>query len=100
MAVTAGYALDKANLDQQMGQAVTGLRDALAACVRLRDTLNDPNRCSDELLTAMGYDTAGIGHARAAFAALGDLSDIAHAQATQPAVNDFFFDAIYLMGAR
>jgi hypothetical protein len=55
---------------------------------------------TDAQLTALGYSAAEITLLRASYTDLNNLGKIAHAQATQPAANDFFFNAGKLLGVQ
>ena len=97
--MAVGFTATKADIDARAGQLAMGLRDSLQRCSDFCDLLNDttifPN---DTALTGLGYSPAEVTVLRAAFTDLKKLWSIAHANATQSATNDFFFNAKHLTG--
>jgi hypothetical protein len=97
--VSVGLTLTKADIDNKVGSLVVTVRDALLACSRFCDLLNDstifPN---DAAIVALGYTQAEVTLLRAAFTDLKTLNNVAHAAATVSSVNDFFFSAKHLSG--
>lgn len=91
----AGFGTTKAEIDTRIGSLIVVIRDSLDAAVRV-DTWFDEQTDTD--LVNKGYSAAEITTMRAAFNALVDLRNIAIGQRTQPAVNDFLFDARKLTG--
>jgi hypothetical protein len=97
--VSVGFTATKADLDARAGQLAMGLRDALSNCARFCDLLNDTSIfANDAALTALGYTQAEVTVLRAAFTDLKALYTLSRAGATQPAANDFFFNAKHLTG--
>jgi hypothetical protein len=94
----AGYPVTKVDLDNRMGALIVAVRDNLTACVTFKALLDDTTILPDATLTGLGYSGAEITQIRAAFTAMKSLSDISRSLATQPAVNDFWFDAKHLAG--
>jgi len=96
--MAAGYTVNKTDLDNLMGRLIVAVRDDLNACVSFKALLDDASILPDATLTALGYSGADITQLRAAFSAMKSLSDISRALTTQPATNDFWFDAKHLCG--
>lgn len=96
--VAAGYAITKIDLDNTMGRLVVNLRDAFIAAVSFKASLDDTTILPDATLTTLGYSAGEIAQIRASFSAINSLYNISKAAATQPAVNDFWFDAKHLTG--
>lgn len=94
--MAAGYPMTKADLDNRMGGMIVAVRDSLIACVALKAMLDDTSMLPDATLTGLGYTGGDITQIRAAFTAMKSLSDISRGLATQPAANDFWFDAKHL----
>lgn len=97
--MSVGFAITKAGIDQQAGQLVMNVRDDLLRCAQFCDLLNDtsifPN---DAALTALGYTSGEVTQLRAAFTDLKALYNVARANGTVPANNDFWFNAKHLVG--
>jgi len=100
--MTTGYTVTKADLDNRMGAMIVDVRGALLACVQFKDGfLDDATLGTDAFLGVsggLGYTSPEITQIRAAFAAMKTLSNIAKGLTTQPATNDFYFDAKHLIG--
>jgi hypothetical protein len=100
--MSVGFTLTKADIDARAGGLVVAVRDALARCAAFNALLNDTGIIPDNnfLTTTLspGYTSGEVTTLRAAFVDLSKLNDIAHAAATQAAVNDFFFNAKKLTG--
>jgi hypothetical protein len=96
--MSVGYPVTRTDLDNRMGGMIVAVRDALNACVQFKALLDDTTVLPDATLTGLGYSAGDITQLRAAFAAMKSLSDISRSAATQPAVNDFWFDAKHLAG--
>jgi hypothetical protein len=94
----SGYPITKLDLDNLMGRLIVSVRDDLNACVNFKALLDDTSILPDATLTTLGYSAGDITQIHAAFAAMKTLSDISRALATQPATNDFWFDAKHLAG--
>lgn len=93
--MTVGFPLTKDQLDTQLGQIALQVRTGLTDAARLKALLDGQ---TDPQLTALGYIAAEITLMRAAYTDLYNLNRVATAQATQPAANDFFFNAKKLLG--
>lgn len=93
-----GYAVTKVDVDNTMGRLIVDVREALFEAVDFKRWLDDAALGTDAFLTSLGYTAGEITTIRAAFTAMSTLNNIAHAAATQPATNDFFFDAKKLTG--
>jgi len=94
----SGYAITKTDLDNQMGRLVVDIRDAFIAAAAFKMLLDDTTILSDAVLGSLGYTGPQIPEIRASFSALTNLFSISKALATQPATNDFWFDAKHLAG--
>lgn len=93
--MAVGIPVQKADVDNRAGGLVVQLRNDLAACVQFKGWLDSVN---DAFLTGLGYTAGDITLLRGSFTDLVALSNIAHAAGTQPAANDFFFNARNLTG--
>jgi hypothetical protein len=105
----AGYQLDRNELDQRMGRAVTGLRDALDEVAAVNAMLQDttilgvpagPNPVDPLTTLDQPYTAGEITNIRNGMFALALGTMVMHGQATVPSVSDFFFFAKHLAGAR
>jgi hypothetical protein len=96
----AGYDFTKVSLDNRIGRAVITLQAAFDEVEQIELLLQDSSRASDTILLGLGYGQGEINTIRAAFAALSALDRIGHAQADQPAANDFWWDAKNLTGVQ
>lgn len=96
--MSIGYAITKVDVDNQMGRLIVSVREALNECVDFKRWLDDAALGTDTFLGGLGYTGGEITTIRAAFTAMNTLNNLAHAAATQPATNDFFFDAKKLTG--
>ena len=96
--MSAGYPISKVDLDNRMGQAILAVRQSLAEIVRIKAMLDDTTILPDATLTSLGYSPSEVTQVRAAFTDLKKLSDISNNAATQPATNDFWFNAKHLTG--
>lgn len=96
-----GYPISRNEIDQQIGNAVTDLRDALARCSALNDQLTG-DTLTAAVLGALDqpYTSAEITLIQNSFGDLAALYRIAHAQQQQVGNNDFFFNARHLTGVR
>jgi hypothetical protein len=81
-----------------MGRLIVALRDNFTACAQFKALLDDSTILPDSVLTSMGYTAGEITQIRASFTAMNTLFNISKAAATQPATNDFWFDAKRLAG--
>lgn len=93
--MTVGFPLTKDQLDTRLGQLALQVRDGLAESSQLKALLDGQ---TDAALVALGYVQAEVTLMRAAYTDLYNLNRVATAQATQPAANDFFFNARKLLG--
>ena len=96
--MSTGYPITKVDLDNRMGAMIVNVRDALEACVLFKALLDDSTILPDATLTGLGYSAGEITQIRAAFSSMQSLRNISRAAATQPATNDFWFDAKHLAG--
>jgi len=94
--LSVGYPYTKLDLDNAMGRMIVQIRDALTEATQFKAQLDDSTLLPDATLTALGYTGPEITQIRASFSAMKVLFDISKAAATQPAVNDFWFDAKHL----
>jgi hypothetical protein len=90
-----GFPTDKNNIDARAGSLALQLRNTLNDIVTVKAWLDSQ---TDAALIGLGYVQAEVTLLRASFTDLANLSNIAHAQGTQPAANDFFFNAKHLLG--
>jgi hypothetical protein len=82
-----------------MGAMIVSVRESLLDCVNFKDGfLDDATLGTDSFLVSLGYTGPEITMIRAAFSAMKTLSNIAKGLSTQPATNDFYFDAKHLVG--
>lgn len=96
-----GYPLSRNEIDQQIGRAVTDLRDALDRCLALNNQLTGDTLTAAVLGALDQPYTAGeITLIQSSFADLAALYQVAHAQRQQVGNNDFFFNARHLTGVR
>lgn len=96
--MSIGYAVNKVDVDNQMGRLIVEVREALDACADFKTWLDDAALGTDAFLTTLGYSAGEITTIRAAFSAMNNLRRIAHAEINQASQNDFFFDAKKLTG--
>lgn len=96
-----GYPVSRNEIDQQLGRAVTDLRDALARCSDINAQLTG-DTLTAAILGALDqpYTSAEITLIQNSFADLAALAQVAHAQRQQVGNNDFFFNARHLTGVR
>jgi len=90
-----GFDTSKAAIDARAGQLALTLRDTFVQVVTFKAWLDTQ---TDTQLIALGYVQAEVTLLRAAYVDLTNLSNIAHAQGTQPAASDFFWNAKHLTG--
>lgn len=95
--MAVGFAVAKTDVDQRAGGLVQQLWQVLDDIRRQKLWLDDAAH-NDAFLTGLGYSAGEISTLRAAFTDLDKLRQVAHAAATQAAVNDFFFNAKNLTG--
>lgn len=95
--MSVGFSALKNDFDSRAGSLATGLRDALYNCFRF-NTLLQSAAWSDANLIALGYTQAEVTLMKAAFTDFTSLYNVAHANGTVPASNDFFFSGAKLMG--
>jgi hypothetical protein len=95
--MSVGFPVDKNTVDQRVGSLAWQLRSTFEQIAVVKAWLDSQ---TDAQLTALGYSAAEITLLRAAYTDLSNLGKIAHAQATQPAANDFFFNAGKLLGVQ
>lgn len=93
--MSLGLPSDKVTLDNRVGQLAWNLRTTLDQVQTVKLWLDGK---LDSDLTGLGYSAAEVTTLRAAFTDLDNLRKVAHALATQPAANDFFFNANKLTG--
>lgn len=97
--MSVGFTATKADIDARAGQLVMAVRDGLARCAAFSDLLSDtsifPN---DAALTALGYTAGEVTQLRAAFIDMKALYNVARANGTVVANNDFWFNAKHLTG--
>ncbi len=97
--MSAGYPIAKTDLDLRMGAMIVAVRDSLEACVLFKALLDDSTILGNSTLTTtLSYSPTEDTQIRAAFSAMKSLRDISRGLATQPATNDFWFDAKHLGG--
>jgi hypothetical protein len=97
--VSVGFTLTKQDIDGRAGQLVMALRDDLYRINQMNTLLLDTSIFADNAaIAALGYTAGEVTTLKAAFADLNQLYLVAHAQATQGATNDFFFNAKHLVG--
>jgi hypothetical protein len=95
--MSVGFPVDKNTIDQRVGSLAWQLRSTFDQIQLVKSWLDGQ---TDAALTALGYSAADITLLRASYTDLNNLGKIAHAQATQPAANDFFFNASKLLGVQ
>jgi hypothetical protein len=96
-----GLLLSSTLVNQNWGNAVQSLAEALAQCKGINDLLNDADRMPGGPSTALqnlGLSAADAGLLIASFGDLAALYRVAHAQQQQVGNNDFFFNAKKLLG--
>lgn len=93
--MSVGFSADKAAIDQRAGSLTYQLRETFNQVQTVKAWLDSK---LDSDLTALGYSSAEVTTLRAAFTDLDNLRKVAHAQGTQAAANDFFFNAGKLTG--
>jgi hypothetical protein len=93
--MAVGFPQGKNEVDNRAGSAVVTLRTALDSVHGLKTFLDGKQ---DTDLTGLGYSQAEVTTLRAGITDLDNLYKIAHALGTQPAANDFFFNAKNLTG--
>ncbi|HYS43638.1 MAG TPA: hypothetical protein VEM32_06620 [Geobacteraceae bacterium] len=95
--MSVGYSATKTDFDSRAGQLATALRAALYNCQQFSQLLQS-SQWTDSNLIALGYTQAEVTLLKAAFTDFTSLYNIAHANGTLVAVNDFFFNGNKLMG--
>ena len=90
-----GFSTNKDSVDARAGQLALTLRDTLAQIVIFKAWLDTQ---TDTQLIALGYEQPDVDLLRSSYVDLSRLSDVAHAQATQPGASDFFWNAKHLTG--
>jgi hypothetical protein len=95
--MTLGYPQGKAQIDSKAGGLALTVRNALRDIVAFKAFL-DGKTDAQLMDVSIGYTQQEVNDLRAAFTDLKKLSDIANAQATQPAASNFFFNAVKLYG--
>jgi hypothetical protein len=90
-----GFPTNKLDVDARAGQLAVTLRDTFVQVVTFKAWLDTQ---TDAQLIGLGYVQAEVNLLRAAYVDLTNLNNIAHAQGTQPAASDFFFNAKHLTG--
>jgi hypothetical protein len=90
-----GFPTNKIDVDSRAGQLALTLRDTFVQVVTFKAWLDTQ---TDAQLIGLGYVQAEVNLLRAAYVDLTNLNNIAHAQGTQPAASDFFFNAKHLTG--
>lgn len=90
-----GFPTNKIDVDSRAGQLALTLRDVFVEIVTFKAWLDTQ---TDAQLIALGYEQAEVTLLRAAYTDLVNLNNIAHAQDTQPAASDFFWNAKHLTG--
>jgi len=93
--MAVGYPALKTDVDARVGQLATTLRDTFAKVQIFKAWLDaEP----DAYFTGLGYNAGDITLLRATMTDLDKLRQVATAQATQAAANDFFFNAKQVVG--
>lgn len=90
-----GFPTNKLDVDSRAGQLALTLRDTFVQVVTFKAWLDTQ---TDAQLVTLGYAQAEVTLLRAAYVDLTNLNNIAHAQGTQPAASDFFWNAKHLTG--
>lgn len=93
--MTVGFPLTKDQLDTRLGQVALSVRTGLADAAQVKALLDGQ---TDAALIALGYIQAEATLMKAAYTDLYNLNRVATGLATQPATNDFFFNAKKLLG--
>lgn len=90
-----GFPTNKLDVDSRAGQLALTLRDTFVQVVTFKAWLDTQ---TDAQLIGLNYTQAEVTLLRAAYTDLVNLNNIAHAQGTQPAASDFFWNAKHLTG--
>jgi hypothetical protein len=93
--MSVGFPALKPDIDARTGQLVVELRDTFAKIATFKAFLDARD---DAALMALGYSSGDVTLLRAAIFDLDKLRQVATAQATQAAPNDFFFNAKSCVG--
>ena len=96
--MSVGYPSTKSDLDSRAGMLITAARDSLYNCQRFNTLLQNDVRFSAANLITIGYTSAEGTLLKASFTDLTSLYNVAHANGTVLANNDFFFNAGQLTG--
>lgn len=91
----AGIPITKDIINSRVGYLTKTLRDTFTEIARVTQFLDDT---SDADLVTMGFSQGEVTLIKAAFTDLNKLGRIASAQDTQPAANDFYWNAKRLTG--
>ena len=95
--MSVGFPLTKNDIDTKTALEIGAVWSSMAAVHQRLLWLNDSSH-NTAALQPLGYAGSDDTTLRAAFTDLDKLWQISHAAATQPAVNDFFFNAKLLGG--
>jgi len=103
--MSVGLPNDRASLDLRLGQLALALRTDADDVLKVQAMLADTTRFSDAILMAAppdgyGYTSAEVSNIRASILALANWVKIGDAQLTQPALNNFWFDAAKWLGVK
>lgn len=93
--MSAGFPTTLGDINSRAGSLATALRDTLEQIDRFNTFIVAQ---PDTFFTGQGMAAADLTVLRAAFIDMDNLYKIAHAQGTQPAANDFFWNAKLLCG--
>ncbi len=96
--MAVGFPAGKPEIDNRAGGLVTALRDDLYRCSQFSTLLQSGGAWTDANLILLGYTQAEVTTLKAAFTDLTSLYNVAHANGTVLASNDFFFSAKLLCG--
>jgi hypothetical protein len=93
--VAAGYQTDKNTVDARVGNTVIALRNTFDDIRRVKAWFDTQ---TDAALVAQGWTQAEVTLMKASFTDLVALANVSTGAATQPAANNFFFNASKLTG--
>lgn len=98
--MSVGFPTDKNTVDQRVASLAWQLRSTFDQIAIVKVWLDGQTDTQLGTSGGIGYSAAEITTLRAAYTDLDNLRKVAHAQATQPAANDFFFNAGKLLGVQ
>ncbi|SRR5216684_2135188 len=96
--MSVGFPSSKSDLDSRAGSLIVAVRDSLYNCQRFSILLQNDARFSAANLLTLGYVAAEGTLLKAGFTDMTSLYNVAHANGTVLANNDFFFNAGQLTG--